>query len=190
MLQAALQAEQAMAQEVREARALEGRLATLQHLMAFRLRQDAARCSWERATSLAARGAPLGPSDLVDHDCISWTGLGPHKSWEFTVRENGKSAVRHVPVNVRMSTTTPESAVRAALDGIGLVQATTYQVAPHVARGTLSPVLDAFESEPVPVNLVYPSKRLIPLKLRAWLDFAVPRLEQRLIEVESLMAGD
>ena len=138
---------------------------------------------------LAARGAPLDPSVLVDHDCISWTGLGPHKSWEFTVRENGKITVTHVPVNVRMSTTTPESALRAALDDIGLVQATTYQVAPHVAQGTLVPVLTAFESEPVPVNLVYPSKRLIPLKLRAWLDFAVPRLEQRLILVESLMGG-
>ena len=112
---------------------------------------------------LAARGAPLDPSVLVDHDCISWTGLGPHKSWESTVRENGKITVRHVPVNVRMSTTTPESAVRAALADIGLVQATTYQVASHVADGTLVPVLAAFESEPVPVNLVYPSKRLIPL---------------------------
>ena len=63
-------------------------------------------------------------------------------------------------------------------------------MAPHVAEGTLVPVLAAFDSEPVPVHLVYPSKRLTPLKLRVWLDFAVPRLEQRLTQVESLMGAD
>lgn len=134
---------------------------------------------------LAARGAPQHPSELVDHACISWTALGPYKSWEFSFREAGPTRLQQVPVAVRASTTTPESALHAALDGIGLVQATTYQVAPHVAAGRLVPVLVDYESDPVPVSLVYPSKRLIPLKLRALLDFAVPRLEQRLRSVES-----
>ena len=138
---------------------------------------------------LAARGTPQQPSVLVDHDCISWTALGPYRSWEFTLRDGEKITSQHSPVNVRVSTTTPESALQAALDGVGLVQATTYQVAMHVAQGRLLTVLAAFESEPVPVSLVYPSKRLIPLKLRALLDFAVPRLEQRLTMVESMMQG-
>ncbi|XVJ71328.1 MAG: LysR family transcriptional regulator [Rhizobacter sp.] len=138
-------------------------------------------------TYLAARGAPLGPAALVEHDCISWTGLGPRKSWELSIREGDRQALRHVSINVRMSTTTPESAVQAALDGIGLVQATTYQVAQHVAQGELVPVLAEYDSDPVPVNLVYPSKRLVPLKLRALLDYAGPRLEARLTQVESLL---
>jgi DNA-binding transcriptional LysR family regulator len=62
-------------------------------------------------------------------------------------------------------------------------------VAPYVAEGRLVPVLGAYDSEPVPVSLVYPSKRLIPLKLRALLDFAGPRLEQGLKRVDELMAG-
>lgn len=136
---------------------------------------------------LAARGTPLDPSALSGHDCISWTGLAPHKSWTFTVRDGDASTEQEVPVHVRASTTTPESALQAAIAGLGLVQATSYQVAPHVAAGRLVPVMEAYDSGPYPVSLVYPSKRLIPLKLRALLDFAAPRLEQRLAEVDAVM---
>lgn len=128
---------------------------------------------------LAARGTPQDLSALSEHDCISWTRLGFNKTWTFTEQQ--------VPVHVRVSTTTPESALQAALTGLGLVQATSYQVAPHVAAGRLVPVLVAHESEPLPVSLVYPGKRLLPLKLRALLDFAVPRLQQGLVEVEAVM---
>lgn len=136
---------------------------------------------------LQARGTPQELAALSGHDCISWTGLGPHKTWALTVRREGQATEAQVPVHVRTSTTTPESALQAAIAGLGLVQATSYQVAPHVAAGQLVPVLAAHDSEPYPVSLVYPSKRLIPLKLQALLDFAMPRLTQRLAEVESVM---
>jgi len=137
---------------------------------------------------LQARGTPADLSALADHDCISWTALGPNGSWTLTGLRGGTSTEERLPVNVRVSTTTPESALQAALAGMGLVQATTYQVAPHVAEGRLVQVLADHRSAPIPVSLVYPSKRLIPLKLRALLDFATPRLEQRLAGVEAMMA--
>lgn len=142
---------------------------------------------------LQARGTPADLSALATHDCISWTGLGPAKVWTLAEhasdRSVGKSVERQVPVHVRTSTTTPESALQAAIAGLGLVQAASYQVAPHVAAGRLVPVLAAHDSEPYPVSLVHPGKRLIPLKLRALLDFAAPRLQQRLAEVEAVMGG-
>jgi DNA-binding transcriptional LysR family regulator len=136
---------------------------------------------------LAARGVPADLSALAGHDCISWTGSSAHKIWTLTVRQGSRAIDEQVPVKVRMATTTPASALQAALAGLGLVQATTYQVAPHVAEGRLVPVLAANDSEPVPVSLVYPGTRLIPLKMRAFLDFAGPRLERRLALVEDAM---
>ncbi|EYC50066.1 LysR family transcriptional regulator [Hylemonella gracilis str. Niagara R] len=136
---------------------------------------------------LQARGTPLDLSALAGHDCISWTGLGVSKTWTFSVRQGDKVTEQQLPVHVRVSTSTPESALQAAIAGLGLVQATSYQVAPHVAAGRRVPVLTAHDSEPLPVSLVYPSKRLIPLKLRALLDFATPRLEQCLAEVDAAM---
>ena len=113
---------------------------------------------------LAARGVPAHPSELISHDCISWTSLGPYKAWEFQMKA-GTPAAELVPIRVRLSSTLPDSAVDAALAGLGIVQATTYQLAPAVQAGALVPVLRAFETPPTPVSFVYPSKRLTPLQV-------------------------
>jgi len=55
-----------------------------------------------------------------------------------------------------------------------------YQVIDHVARGDLVLILEDFEPEPSALSLVYPASRFMPRKLRAFLDFAAPRLKQRL----------
>jgi hypothetical protein len=49
-----------------------------------------------------------------------------------------------------------------------------------IQSGALVTVLTKFESAPMPINLIYAGQRLLPLKLRAFLDFATPRLRGRL----------
>jgi len=136
---------------------------------------------------LAAHGTPAHPQELLQHQCISWTTLGPYKAWEFQLGPEEGSSVAMVPIRVRLSSTTPDSAVDAACAGLGLVQATSYQVADSVRQGTLVPVLRSFEAPRTPVSLVYPSKRLTPLKLRAFLDFVAPRLTKRLEDVARIL---
>ncbi|CCV05089.1 Transcriptional regulator, LysR family (fragment) [Mesorhizobium metallidurans STM 2683] len=58
----------------------------------------------------------------------------------------------------------------------------SYQIAAAVRSGTLCPVLEAFEPQPWPVNLVHAGQGLLPVKLRAFLDFAAPRLKERLAQ--------
>ena len=41
-------------------------------------------------------------------------------------------------------------------------------------------LLEAYEPIPRPVHLVYDKRNQLPLKLRAFVDFAVPRLRDRL----------
>ncbi len=135
---------------------------------------------------LASRGVPHAPAELDGHDCVTWAGLGERHAWEFPLPGGADTHLQAVPIAVRFSGTTAESAMQAAIDGLGLVQATTYQAAPHVTRGELVPVLAAYDSAPVPVSLVFPGKRLLPLKLRAFLDFAAPRLEARLRDVDAV----
>lgn len=86
---------------------------------------------------------------------------------------------------MRFATTTAESAVDAAIDDLVLVLATSYQLASAIASRQLRPVLRDYEIDPVAVSLVYHSKRLVPLKLRAFLDFAAPRLSDRLGHTEA-----
>jgi DNA-binding transcriptional LysR family regulator len=136
---------------------------------------------------LALRGTPAHPAELAQHDCLSWTTIGPYKTWQFQLDPGSGKPEARVPIRVRLSSTTPDSAVNAAIAGLGIVQATSYQMAPAVEQGLLVPVLRAFEEAPTPVSLVYPTKRLIPLKLRAFLEFAAPRLEQRLQDVARIL---
>lgn len=129
-------------------------------------------------------GVPEHPDDLINHSAISWAALGPFKTWLF--RESGVDTM--FPIRVRVTTTMPDSALEAAVEGLGLVQLTTYQAADAVRAGKLVPVLRDFECPSTPVNLVYPSNRSVPLKLRAFLDFAAPRLAVRLKLIAELSA--
>jgi DNA-binding transcriptional LysR family regulator len=45
---------------------------------------------------------------------------------------------------------------------------------------SLAKLLAAYEPPPIPVSLIYPSQRQVPLKLRAFLGFSIPQLRQRL----------
>jgi DNA-binding transcriptional LysR family regulator len=135
---------------------------------------------------LARHGAPKHPRDLMKHDCIAWLALGPLRAWWF--RELGTD--QSFPIHVRMSTTIAESAVAAAEASLGIAQLTSYQAEQGVRDRRLVVLLPEFECQTTPVNLVYTSSRLLPVKLRAFIDFAVPRLKERLRSIEkSLGAG-
>ena len=60
----------------------------------------------------------------------------------------------------------------------------SYQVDAAVRSGMLRIVLQEFEPEPWPVSLVHAGHGLLPVKLRAFLDFAAPRLKERLARLE------
>jgi DNA-binding transcriptional LysR family regulator len=89
-------------------------------------------------------------------------------------------------VRSRFTVTTAEAALDAAIAGAGITRVLSYQAAAAVMDGRLAIVLREFEVEPSPVSLVYPSGRLVPLKLRAFLDFAVPRLKARLQSIAAV----
>jgi DNA-binding transcriptional LysR family regulator len=87
-----------------------------------------------------------------------------------------------VPITVepRFVVSGVEVACDAARAGSGLTRAFCYHVKPSVAEGALVTVLDAFRPPALPISLVYGAGRFLPIKLRAFLDFAAPRLKTRL----------
>jgi DNA-binding transcriptional LysR family regulator len=83
-------------------------------------------------------------------------------------------------VSSRLVVNLADAAVTAAIAGAGIARVLSDQVAEPLKSGALVRLLEAFEPTPMPASLVYPRQRLVPLKLRAFLDFATPRLRQRL----------
>lgn len=127
----------------------------------------------------AEHGMPTKPDDLAAHDCITFENLGSPSTWTFT---NGASEMS-VPVRSRLSVNTAEAAIDAAIAGMGVTRVLSYQIADAVAAGTLVVGLEAFEPTPWPVSLVHSGQGILPLKVRAFLDFAAPRLRARLAGV-------
>ena len=125
---------------------------------------------------LAARGTPRAPEDLAAHDCITFEAAASGAAWTFAGRKGPLS----VPVRSRLSVNTADAAVDAAVAGLGVTRVLSYQAEGALRSGRLRRLLDASAPPPVPVSVLHGSGRLVPAKLRAFLDFAVPRMRRRL----------
>lgn len=121
---------------------------------------------------LAAHGAPDAPAALRDHAVIAFTGLMPNREW----RHRARGRVRTVAVEPRFEVNDALSVLAAAEAGKGVCPALSYMVGDELAAGRLMPVLEDFSPAPVPVHLVHQQGRLVPPKVRAFMDFAAPRL--------------
>ena len=121
---------------------------------------------------VARLGAPQHPNKLAEHDCITFENVTAAHVWRFL--DDGRELA--APIRSRLIVNTAESAVDAANARRGLTRGLSYQVARPDAEGLLVPLLEAFEHPPLPVQLVYLPQGLVPMKLRAFVDFAVPRL--------------
>ncbi|MBC7941404.1 MAG: LysR family transcriptional regulator [Chitinophagaceae bacterium] len=121
---------------------------------------------------LQDRGVPQRPQDLAGHTIVSAAGVNPVSEWRFN--DAGKSHVQRL--QPRMRTTTNDSAIAAALAGLGIARLMSYQVAAHVRSGALQSVLEDFEAAPLPVHVVHHEGRRATQKVRAFVDLAVERL--------------
>jgi DNA-binding transcriptional LysR family regulator len=121
---------------------------------------------------LARRGTPWDPGDLARHDLVAFEGMFPGGEWRH-LRDGRPHAVA---IHARLAVNDALAAIAAAERGEGITAALSYMVAPQLAAGTLVTVLEELAPPPVPVQLVYPQSRLVAAKVRAFVDFAAPRL--------------
>jgi DNA-binding transcriptional LysR family regulator len=126
----------------------------------------------------ARHGTPNTPADLAAFDCITFDGLSPAASWSFAAPD--RKTQLSIPIRSRLSVNTAEAAIDAAIAGAGVTRVLSYQVARAVAERQLRIVLADHEREPLPINLVHVGRGVLPRKIRAFLDFAAPRLRERL----------
>jgi DNA-binding transcriptional LysR family regulator len=131
-------------------------------------------------------GIPKSPADLGGLTCVTFSALASGSSWTFPT--SGKSNAQPVRPRCRLNINTAESAIDAAVAGIGVTHVLSYQVAQYVAEGKLQVVLEDFEPEPVPVHLMHAAQGRLPLKMRRFLDFAAPRLRKSLLADEASLA--
>ena len=123
---------------------------------------------------LARFGTPRLPGDLRGHRCVTFEGLMSSTAWAFADAQ----ASQRVPVRSRLSATTADAAIAAAIAGVGVTRVFSYQVAEALADGRLVRLLRDHEPEAVPVSLVHAGQGRLPMKTRAFVDFAATRLRE------------
>lgn len=121
-------------------------------------------------------GTPRAPADLAALPTLATDWPFDQPRWHFA---DGTV----LPITPRFTASTAEAVVQAAERHLGAVRLLHYQVADAVARGTLRIVLADYETPPLPVHLIHAARGAMPLKLRAFMDFAVPRLREALLHL-------
>lgn len=129
---------------------------------------------------LAQRGEPAKPEDLSGHDCIAFEGLQTYRNWSV----GSGSSARMVQIRPRFSVNTASAIVEGAAAGLGIARVLSYQAADAIRHGRVRTVLRGCVADPIPVSLVHQPQRVQPLKRRAFLDFAAPRLAIALDQIE------
>lgn len=122
---------------------------------------------------LKRKGRPERPEDLAGHDGVQSNFVG-----QWTYSKDG-TTVEGRP-HIRLKTNTASAALAAAVQGVGITRLPNYQIAEEVRSGALVPILKDYDSGSRPVHLVYVRQGLLPLKVRAFLDWMTPRLRQKL----------
>ncbi|OQK16844.1 LysR family transcriptional regulator [Methyloprofundus sedimenti] len=123
----------------------------------------------------AEYGKPLLPEDLENHSClINWT-FPPRNKWKF----KGLEGEREIQVHGRMETNAADPIRIAAKKDLGLVMLPEYIVARDIEKGYLQVVLDDYAIAPVDIHAVYPHRKYLSAKVRAFLTFLEEWLRTR-----------
>ncbi|MFB9265749.1 LysR family transcriptional regulator [Bradyrhizobium erythrophlei] len=130
------------------------------------------------------------PADLAKHQIIAMTHFGLD-SWSFPPARNSKVA-RAIQFTPKLVVNTVRAAVASAAEGYGVTRLFSYHIAEEIRDGRLQILLAKDEHPPLPVHLLAPQGRFDVPKVRAFVDFAVPRLKryfERLSREASRNAG-
>jgi DNA-binding transcriptional LysR family regulator len=126
---------------------------------------------------LAERGVPAGVEDLARHNCLRARGRGPAGRASAWLLGTGAAKVS-VPVKGNFLANDMTRLLTAAVHGQGLVHAPLPLVLPLLRTGALRPVLVELVSQPARIFIHYPSRRQVPARVRAFVDFMLDHLRR------------
>lgn len=120
---------------------------------------------------LERHGAPQTPDDLTQHTCLSLYTVSSFNEWEF----DGPDGNRVLRVGGNFETNSADALYHAALAGLGIARLSTYLVCPDLKSGRLVQLLPEYVHEQSSMLAVYPHRRHVPRKVRAFVDFLVEK---------------
>lgn len=121
---------------------------------------------------IAAHGSPSTLQDLVNHDCVIFAQPGGHATWRLI----GPQGEEEVQVSGRFSGNTAQALRRAAVAGLGIALLPPVMARLDVQAGVLVPVLPQYQPKGYGLNVLYPSRRQLPLAVSAFIDLVIEKM--------------
>lgn len=116
---------------------------------------------------LRRRGLPSEPEALMEHDTLQLLKRnGEPAAWRLT---RGEAVWEGLPTG-RASANAPDLLIRLARAGVGIAAIADHFAVPHVQAGELVPLLTDWTLPPAACWAVFPGRRLMPARTRAFLD--------------------
>lgn len=125
---------------------------------------------------LAIQGVPKAPKDLIKHNIVSYQYQESVTQWEFT-DPAGKSLT--VPVVEKIKMNNSLGMREAVLNGAGIMRTPTFVVGKDIQKAQLIPLLSQFKTLQLSIYAVYPQRRHLSPKVRAFIDFMLERITDK-----------
>lgn len=125
---------------------------------------------------LERNGIPSTPEDLVQHNIISYRYQESAREWHFRSSDNRTITV---PISGNVQMNNSLALREALLGGMGITRTPTFVVGDDIQSGLLQPVLTSYEILEVSIYIVYPQRRHLSPKVRAFVEFLAERITEK-----------
>ena len=125
---------------------------------------------------LARAGTPDAPADLARHACLIYSSVQGDDRWQFTDTDGQRISA---PVQGPLRSNNLSAVLAAARAGHGLAALPWYVARESVADGSIRPVLERYALPVQELHAVYPSPKLVPSKVAAFISFLQQALGER-----------
>lgn len=115
---------------------------------------------------VARHGAPQTAADLARHNCLRLSTVSRWNDWQIEDPDSG----RHIEPSGNFEANSADGIYHAALAGVGIARLSTYLVGEDIRAGRLIHLLPAYSDNGSEIFAVYPEKRYLAPKVRAFID--------------------
>ena len=122
---------------------------------------------------LERHGEPQAPEDLLKHNCLTHSSISHFNDWEFNNPDGG--AVRTLRVKGNFHTNSASALHEAVRAGLGIARLATYVIQPSLRENAVVPILTKHAADSSSIQLVYPHRRHLSNKVRAFTDFMISK---------------
>jgi DNA-binding transcriptional LysR family regulator len=136
---------------------------------------------------LREHGTPTAPADLVQHICLSYEYLPSRNVWRFC---DPDGACHDIRITGTAHANNGEMLAALATAGVGICYEPDFIVAPELRTGALVRLMLDFSVPSIPIYVVYPSRRHLSAKVRAFVDFLIARLESHSVNSTATEADE